>query len=48
MNNIQDKKIETKYRGTLENEEIYKSILNLEVGKEAFEHISKKYHIIEI
>ena len=47
MNNIQDKKIEIKYRGSLENEDIHKSILNLEGGKEAFELRSKKYQLIE-
>lgn len=48
MNNIQDRKIEIKYRGSLENENIYNSILNLESGKEAFELRSKKYQLIEI
>ncbi|KKM76557.1 hypothetical protein LCGC14_1378960 [marine sediment metagenome] len=48
MNNIDDIKIEIQYRGSLENEEIYKAILNLEGGKEAFELRRKKYQLIEI
>lgn len=48
MNNIQDKKIEIKYRGSLENKDIYNSILNLEGGKKAFELRNKKYQLIEI
>ena len=48
MNNIDDKKIEIQNRGSLENEEIHNSILNLEGGREAFKLRMKKYQLIEI
>ncbi len=48
MNNIEDKKIEVLYHGSLENNNIYNSILNLEGGKEAFSLRKKKYILIEI
>ncbi len=48
MNNIDDKKIEIQNKGSLENEEIHNSILNLEGGREAFKLRMKKYQLIEI
>ena len=48
MNNIQDKNIEVKFRGSIENDAIFDSILNLEGGKEAFDLRSKKYQLIEL
>lgn len=48
MNNIEDKKIEVLYHGSLEDNDIYNSILNLEGGKEAFNLRKKKYLLIEI
>ncbi len=47
MNNIQDEEIEVQYRGSLVNNDIFKSILNLEGGKKAFELRNKKYQLIE-
>jgi len=48
MKNIKDEKIIVEFRGSLENENIHQSILNLEGGKEAFELRNKKYQLIEI
>ncbi|MBY8992687.1 MAG: AAA family ATPase [Candidatus Lokiarchaeota archaeon] len=48
MNNVDDKKIEIQNRGSLESEEIHKSILNLEGGRDAFKLRVKKYQLIEI
>ena len=48
MENLENKKINVKYRGPLENADIYNSILNLEGGKKAFELRGKKYQLIEL
>ncbi|MHA1196628.1 MAG: TrlF family AAA-like ATPase [Promethearchaeota archaeon] len=47
MNNILNQKIEVKYSGSLEDKNIYNSILQLEGGKDAFERRKNKYILIE-